>query len=69
MPDIVENKVTFSDGIGTISEDLGDSIWKVLCDARRDNGANAVKPSAVSDSRLDSAVLNGTTVPNQIPWL
>ena len=48
MPDIVENGVMFSDGVGTISEDLGDLIWQTLCNARRDGGAHAVKPSAVS---------------------
>ncbi|KAG2750605.1 RdRP-domain-containing protein [Suillus brevipes Sb2] len=47
MPDIVgENGVMFSDGVGTVSDELGDLIWKTLCDARRDGGANAVKPSA-----------------------
>ncbi|KAG1756898.1 RNA dependent RNA polymerase-domain-containing protein [Suillus paluster] len=46
MPDIVENGIMFSDGIGTISEKLGDEIWQTLCNARRDSSANAVKPSA-----------------------
>jgi len=69
VPDIVENGVMFSDGIGTISEDLGDSIWQTLCIARRDGGANAVKPSAVSDFTFESIVLTRTTVPDQIPWL
>ncbi|KAG1724765.1 RNA dependent RNA polymerase-domain-containing protein [Suillus paluster] len=46
MPDIVENNVTFSDGVGTISEELGDKIWEILRSARRDGGAYAVKPSA-----------------------
>ncbi|KAG0701519.1 RNA dependent RNA polymerase-domain-containing protein [Suillus ampliporus] len=46
MPDIVENGVMFSDGVGTISEELGNLIWQTLCNARRDGGANAVKPSA-----------------------
>ncbi|KAG2366052.1 RNA dependent RNA polymerase-domain-containing protein [Suillus spraguei] len=46
MPDIVENGVMFSDGVGTVSNELGDLIWQTLCDARRDGGAHAVKPSA-----------------------
>jgi hypothetical protein len=70
MPDIVgENGVMFSDGVGTVSDELGDLIWKTLCDARRDGGANAVKPSAVSASTLGNTVLSGVSVPNQIPWL
>lgn len=69
MPDIVENNVMFSDGVGTVSDELGDLIWQTLCEARRDGGAHAVKPSAVSAFTLESAVLNGATVPNQIPWL
>ncbi|KAG2067060.1 RdRP-domain-containing protein, partial [Suillus decipiens] len=46
MPDIVENGVMFSDGVGTVSDELGNLIWQTLCDARRDGGAHAVKPSA-----------------------
>ncbi|KAG1792180.1 RNA dependent RNA polymerase-domain-containing protein [Suillus plorans] len=46
MPDIVENGVMFSDGVGTVSDELGDLIWKTLCEARRDGGTHAVKPSA-----------------------
>lgn len=46
MPDIVENGVMFSDGVGTVSDELGDLIWQTLCNARRDGGAHAVKPSA-----------------------
>lgn len=38
----------FTDGVGTISQELGDRIWERLCDARRDHGRNGVKPSAVS---------------------
>jgi len=37
----------FTDGVGTISQELGDRIWKTLCEARRDHGQHAVKPSAV----------------------
>ncbi|KAG2355838.1 RNA dependent RNA polymerase-domain-containing protein [Suillus spraguei] len=46
MPDIVENGVMFSDGVGTVSHELSDLIWETLCHARRDGGAHAVKPSA-----------------------
>jgi RNA-dependent RNA polymerase len=59
----------FSDGVGTVSDELGDLIWKTLCDARRDGGTHAIKPSAVSASTLGNTVLSGVTVPNQIPWL
>lgn len=37
----------FTDGVGTISQQLGDKIWETLCAARRDHGQHAVKPSAV----------------------
>lgn len=57
MPDIKENGVVFSDGVGTVSDELGDLIWKTLCDARRDGGAHAIKPSAVSAFTLGSTVL------------
>jgi hypothetical protein len=68
MPDIVENGVMFSDGVGTVSDELGDLIWETLCNARRDGGAHAVKPSAVSGFTLESTVLSKATVPNQISW-
>ncbi|TFK76255.1 RdRP-domain-containing protein [Pluteus cervinus] len=40
-----EIKYTFTDGVGTISEALGDQIWAELCKNRRDQGARSVKPS------------------------
>lgn len=64
VPDITENKVVFSDGIGSISENLGDAIWKALCDARRNGGVNVIKPSAVSDFALHRTILNTATVSN-----
>ncbi|TFK60639.1 RdRP-domain-containing protein [Pluteus cervinus] len=38
-------KYTFTDGMGTISQALGDQIWDKLCENRRDHGARSVKPS------------------------
>lgn len=38
----------FTDGVGTISTELGDRLWAELCKSRRDQGKNAIKPSAVS---------------------
>lgn len=38
----------FTDGVGTISVELGDWIWETLCAARRDGGKHAIKPDAVS---------------------
>ncbi|KAF8226752.1 RdRP-domain-containing protein [Tricholoma matsutake] len=36
----------FTDGVGTISKELGNRIWDALCKARRDKGKNATQPSA-----------------------
>lgn len=38
----------FTDGVGTISIELGDWIWETLCATRRDGGKRAIKPDAVS---------------------
>jgi hypothetical protein len=45
----------FTDGVGTISQQLGDLIWETLCAARRDHGKHAVKPSAVCSKCFGSA--------------
>ena|ERR1700685_3925224 len=42
----------FTDGVGTISQLLGDRIWETLCAARRDHGEQAIKPSAVNALKL-----------------
>ena|ERR1700733_13690932 len=47
VDDLGTHPYYFTDGVGTISQELGDRIWKTLCDARRDHGKHAVKPSAV----------------------
>lgn len=46
--ELKEVKYTFTDGVGTISESLGNEIWEKLCENRRDHGARSVKPSVVS---------------------
>lgn len=38
----------FTDGVGTVSGELGDMIWGALCAARSDHGERTIKPSAVS---------------------
>lgn len=38
----------FTDGVGTISIELGDWIWQTLCATRRDGGKRSIKPDAVS---------------------
>lgn len=48
VADLGEDPYFFTDGVGTISQALGDRIWEALCAGRRDNGRNSVKPSAVS---------------------
>ncbi|KAI6030049.1 RNA dependent RNA polymerase-domain-containing protein [Pisolithus marmoratus] len=46
MPDICQNGIVFTDGIGTISQELATLIWQTLCRNYSDNGANAVQPAA-----------------------
>ncbi|KAJ3989755.1 RNA dependent RNA polymerase-domain-containing protein [Lentinula detonsa] len=46
IPDMGREPYLFTDGIGTISESLGDEIWAALCRARSNRGQRAVKPSA-----------------------
>jgi RNA-dependent RNA polymerase len=48
VPDLGNKPYEFTDGVGTISRQLGDLIWDALCAARRDHGKHAVKPSVVS---------------------
>jgi RNA-dependent RNA polymerase len=46
VEDLGREPYLFTDGVGTISKDLGNRIWKELCkDGRR---SNRVQPSAVS---------------------
>ncbi|THU96521.1 RdRP-domain-containing protein [Dendrothele bispora CBS 962.96] len=44
VPDIQSGSQVFSDGIGTISETLGNRVWKAIC--HEDQAQNAVQPSA-----------------------
>lgn len=48
IPDLGDEPYLFTDGVGTISEELGKRIWEKLCETRRDHGVKAVQPSAVS---------------------
>jgi hypothetical protein len=48
IPDIGDSDNPFTDGVGTISRQLGDMIWKELCASRRDRGKNSIQPSVVS---------------------
>jgi RNA-dependent RNA polymerase len=44
--DLGEKPYYYTDGVGTISRELGDMIWAELCKVRRDHGARSVPPSA-----------------------
>lgn len=48
MPDLGEDPYLHTDGVGTISEELRDEIWEVLCRLRLNRGERKVKPWAVS---------------------
>lgn len=48
IEDLGEKPYIYTDGVGTISRELGTMIWDELCKVRRDRGAGAVEPSAVS---------------------
>ncbi|KAI0782232.1 RdRP-domain-containing protein [Abortiporus biennis] len=47
MDDLGKKPYLFTDGVGTISKELGDKIWAALCSARRDeHQKKRVQPSA-----------------------
>ncbi|KAL4067761.1 RNA dependent RNA polymerase-domain-containing protein [Scleroderma citrinum] len=46
IPDIEENGIIFTDGVGTISQELSTMIWDALCKNYSDGGVNSVQPSA-----------------------
>ncbi|KAI0929166.1 hypothetical protein AcW1_006187 [Taiwanofungus camphoratus] len=46
IPDLGEKPYEFTDGVGTISPDLGDMIWEALTSARPDYKQHGIKPSA-----------------------
>lgn len=48
IPDIEENNVVFTDGVGTISVELSNMIWDALRQRYSDRGENAIQPTAVS---------------------
>ena len=45
MDDLGEKPYLFTDGVGTISRELGSKIWEALC-MERENRTNALEPSA-----------------------
>lgn len=48
MDDLGTEPYIFTDGVGTISKELGDMIWDALCEDRDDGYRRNVQPSAVS---------------------
>ncbi|KAF5392927.1 hypothetical protein D9757_001219 [Collybiopsis confluens] len=46
MPDMGRKPYLHSDGVGTISEELGNEIWRVLCLAHPSRADHAIEPSA-----------------------
>ncbi|KAF8123146.1 RNA dependent RNA polymerase-domain-containing protein [Boletus edulis] len=46
IPDIVENGINFTDGVGTISAGLAETIWKVLCEDNPALLVHSIIPSA-----------------------
>ncbi|EMD38185.1 hypothetical protein CERSUDRAFT_113336 [Gelatoporia subvermispora B] len=46
VPDLGEDPYLYTDGVGTISAELGDMIWDALCAASPDGKRRGVKPSA-----------------------
>ncbi|OSX65461.1 hypothetical protein POSPLADRAFT_1134844 [Postia placenta MAD-698-R-SB12] len=46
MPDMGDKPYLYTDGVGTISVELGDMIWAALCKDKPDLMRRAVKPSA-----------------------
>ncbi|KAF8643903.1 hypothetical protein AX16_008919 [Volvariella volvacea WC 439] len=45
VEDLGNKPYLFTDGVGTISQALGDRIWAELCRTRREHGAFSVQPS------------------------
>ena len=69
VDDIGQEPYLFTDGVGTISKELGDMIWDALCDARDESyRRNSVKPSAVGIRVIIfEIVTNYNTVPDSLP--
>jgi RNA-dependent RNA polymerase len=56
MNDLGEKPYIFTDGVGTISKELGSKIWAALCEDRQ-NRTNLLEPSAYQIRFLGSVVL------------
>ena len=68
MDDIGEKPYLFTDGVGTISKELGARIWEALCEERQ-NRVNALEPSAYQIRFLGSVVLIlSPSKPGYIPF-
>ena len=52
IDDLGEDPYLFTDGVGTISMELGDMIWEALCSAKEDLRRLQHKPCAVSSNYL-----------------
>lgn len=57
VEDLGNEPYLFTDGVGTISEELGDMIWNALCEGRDENYKKNVKPSVVSSSPISTDTL------------
>jgi RNA-dependent RNA polymerase len=56
MDDIGEKPYIFTDGVGTISKELGSKIWGALCEDRQ-NRTTLLEPSAYQIRFLGSVAL------------
>ena len=56
MDDLGDKPYLFTDGVGTISKELGSRIWEALCKERQ-NRTNALEPSAYQIRFLGSVHL------------
>ena len=70
MDDLGHEPYLFTDGVGTISTELGNMIWDALCAARDEiYRYNNIQPSAVSNTTPCSTLLaKYAPVPNPFPW-
>ncbi|KAJ6618813.1 RNA dependent RNA polymerase-domain-containing protein [Mycena sp. CBHHK59/15] len=42
----LHSKYVYTDGVGTISRELADMIWRALCESRHNSGLHSIRPSA-----------------------
>lgn len=68
VADLGDEPYIFTDGVGTISKELGDMIWGALCEGRDENYRRNIQPSAVRyhPTRSSGAIINAALVPNTI---